>query len=373
MANLPVDLAEALTSSLSGRSVSERGRIVRDLAALFLSQATVYSSVQVELFDTILIKLIDRIDEEVRIYLAESLAPVNKAPRKSLQRLASDVEIAVARPVLSQSVCLDEDFLMEGARTMGQEHLIAISSRREIGPRVTDILVQRGNDQVTLTLAQNNGAELSEHGCSILVERAKDSRELAWIVWRRKDIPRQHVLALFERASTAVRQQLETDGRAKVEEIAAAVRLAGQKLQEKTQESSEAYAKARAQIAALKETGGLSESHILSFARQRRFEEVVTSISEMSLIPPSEIERMILEEPRDRFFLVSKAIGLSWTSVQQVMLMGEANARVSGQLEHLRLRYQSVSREAAAKTLQFYQLRLKAHGKLLPARTSPAC
>ena len=363
------DTAGALVSTLSNRSVGERSRVVREIADLFLKQPESYSEEQVELFDSVMIRLIDKIGEEVRSHLSERLATVNNAPREVIRNLANDSAIAVAGPVLSQSPCLDEEFLVESARTQSQDHLMAISSRKTVGQRVTDVLVDRGNDQVAVNLARNEGAKFSEQGYSVMVDRAKDDQQLARAVWLRQDIPRQQLLALFEKASEAVQRELETQADKKAQEVEAAVRLASQRLQEKSQQSSAAYAQAKASVAALQQNGGLSETHILSFASQEKFEEVVVGVSELSKLSAPDVERMILEEQNDRLLVTSRAIGLSWTCLRHVLLMNKAKPRTSPQLEQLRIRFQSIARATAVKGLQFYQLREKA--RIGPTQASP--
>ena len=118
-------------------------------------------------------KLVDQVDREVREYLSNRLASVEHAPPTVIKHLANDDAIAVAGPVLQQSPCLDEEFLIGCANSKGQEHLSAISLRQTIGNPVTDILIERGDDQVMLNLAKNDGAKLSEHGYSMMIDRAR--------------------------------------------------------------------------------------------------------------------------------------------------------------------------------------------------------
>ncbi len=164
MSETAEEISGALTQVLCNRSAGERNRVVRQVADLFLTQHASYSAEQVDLFDSVIMKMIGQVDEAVRVYLSERLAPISNAPRDVIMTLATDAAIAVAGPVLTQSPVLDEEFLADSARACGQQHLIAISSRQMVGPRVTDVLMDRGNDQVVMTLAQNRGAALSERG-----------------------------------------------------------------------------------------------------------------------------------------------------------------------------------------------------------------
>lgn len=363
MSEAAEELSGALMQVLCDRSVGERSRVVRQVADLFLTHSGNCSADQVDLFDSVIMKMIGQVEQAVRIYLSERLASIDNAPRDVIKTLASDDAITVAGPVLTKSAILDEEFLVDSARTRSQEHLVAISSRKVVGQRITDVLLDRGNDQVVLTLAQNSGAELSERGYSTMVERARDNWQLAQAVWYRPDIPRPHLMALFEQASEAVRGQFEAESDRKIDAIAAAVRLARQQLEEASQEQSGAYADARERIAKLKQTGGLSEAHILSFARQGQFEEVVVAVAELGELPAIDTERMILEDSHERLFVAAKAIGLSWTCVRQILLLNQNAQRPSEYLEHLRAKYQAIPREVASKGLRFHQLRERArHG-----------
>jgi uncharacterized protein (DUF2336 family) len=363
LADTPIEWAD----DLSGRSIRERGRVLRKMADLFLSKSESYSVEQLELFDTVMMKLIEQVDREISAYLANRLATVDHAPPRVIRHLANDDAIAVAGPVLQHSPCLDEDFLVCCAKSKGQDHLAAISQRRTIGHSVTDVLLQRGDARVMLTLAKNSGAKFSEQGYSVMVDRAKDNQQLACAIFNRADIPRHHMLALFEKASAAVRKELEIEAGRKAEEIAAVVRLASQKLQEKSQEESKSYASARLRVAALQRAGGLSESEVLAFARQGEFEEAVVAISEMCGLPAFQTERLMFEESCDRLFIVARAIGLSWSCARELLAMNRTKARTGEQFERLRAAYEAIPRGSAVKTLRVHQLRQKARSGMAPA------
>jgi uncharacterized protein (DUF2336 family) len=86
--------------------------------------------------------------------LSIRLAPIANAPPRTIHKLAFDDEIEVAGPVLSQSERLTEAALIESAKLKGQDHMLAISRRRTLGEAVTDILIERGDQQVLLSTAQ---------------------------------------------------------------------------------------------------------------------------------------------------------------------------------------------------------------------------
>jgi uncharacterized protein (DUF2336 family) len=360
LSNVP----EALTADLWKQNASDRGRIVREVAALFVDNSQTLSPEQICLFDDVLTKLVEQIDGELRAFLAQKLAPIKESPRKVMTTLAQDRDIAVAGPVLRQAECLPEDFLLERAEAEGQGYLQAISSREYVGTRLSDTLIDRGDSRVLLTLASNTGAALSDGGYALIIERAKDDTKLATVLWNRRDISRQQVVMLFERASSAVRAAMERAGGKDALEISAAIALAKRKLLDKTLDSSSAYANARARIAALREGGGVGEANVLYFTQQGKFEELVVSLSSLSRLSASEIERMLLEESHERLLVVLKAIALSWSTVRAILLATRIIPITTEQMERTRASYQAMSSEAAAKTLKFHWLREKARGSV---------
>ena len=152
--------------------------------------------------------------------------------------LALDDEIEVARPFLSHSKKLDDATLIKGAKTKSQDHLLAISQRDSIGEAVTDIIVERGNKEVVVSVATNPGARFSDFGCSTLATRSYGDAELALRVWLRPDIPRQYLLSLFAKASDEVVKQLEAADRQKVQLYRYMVAQAKHQLQTKIREQS---------------------------------------------------------------------------------------------------------------------------------------
>lgn len=356
-----------IESALEHRRTSKRGRILNEVVDLFLERPQDYTGAQLELFERVMFKLIDQVDLEVRAHLSQQLAPGAYTPPQIARHLASDSEISVAGPMLSQSPRLDDEFLVESAKTKGQEHLLAISARKSIAPRITDVLVDRGDRMVVLSLAGNSGAKFSEKGQSTLLDRACDDSQLAHAVWVRPDIPRPQLLALLDRASAAVRQQLIAEGQMssglRAREIANVVQEAGRRLRSDSQGVSSAYFRARQRVAAVQTEKGLSESVLLGFAREQCFEEVVVVLAEMSGLVATDIERMLVEKTHDRLMIVAKALGLSWTAVSELTTMNQSQPMAPEALERLRYRYLSIPQQTATRTLQFHQMRAKAqHG-----------
>src|ERR1700733_3769349 len=189
-------LLDELQTTLAHGTVARRVETLRRVTDLFINGAVDYSDQQIELFDDVFQCLIQHIETSAKALLSKRLAPIDSAPLQTIRALAFDDLIEVAAPVLSLSERLDDEALIETARTKSQAHLMAISTRRVLSGAVTDVLVMRGDDDVVLSTVNNPGAEFSERGFTRLVNRAEGDEDLATCIGLRPNIPRHLYLKL---------------------------------------------------------------------------------------------------------------------------------------------------------------------------------
>jgi uncharacterized protein (DUF2336 family) len=168
-------------------SPGKRNELLRGIAAAFFA-APHRTATEIDLFDEIMDKVLAEVEPLARHELAEHLADVEDAPRRTLVRLAGDV-IEVAAPVLMRSPALTDDDLEPIAREQSQEHLLAIAQRQTLSERLTDILVDRGNDNVAGAVTANDGARISQNGFETLAARAEGSDLILNRLVMRTDLP----------------------------------------------------------------------------------------------------------------------------------------------------------------------------------------
>src|ERR1700709_1419111 len=209
-AHASTDLLDELQTTLAHGTVARRVETLRRVTDLFLGGAVDYSDEQLALFDDVFHCLMRHIEASAKALLANRLAPVDTAPPLTIRTLAFDDLIEVAAPVLSQSERLDDDALIETARSKSQAHLMAISTRKSLSGAVTDVLILRGDDDVVQSTVNNPGAEFTERGYTRLVNRAEGDDNLATCIGLRPSIPRHHYLKLIAKASDTVRARLQT-------------------------------------------------------------------------------------------------------------------------------------------------------------------
>src|SRR3979409_2108878 len=119
------NLLDELQTTLAHGTVARRVETLRRVTDLFINGAVDYSDAQVGLFDDVFQCLMHHIETSAKSLLANRLAPIDTAPPLTIRALAFDDIIEVAGPVLSQSARLDDNTLIENARSKRHAHLAA--------------------------------------------------------------------------------------------------------------------------------------------------------------------------------------------------------------------------------------------------------
>lgn len=354
-------LIDQLEGMLASKDVSRRADILRKVTDLFVLGSGRFSEDQVELFDDVMGRLVDNVEQAVRAQFGSRLAGLADAPRKVVRNLACDDAIEVAGPVLSRCERLDEETLLESARTRSQHHLLAISGRKVLVEAVTDVLLERGNPAVVSSTARNAGARFSEFGASTLVSKARDDGDLALCIWSRPDIPRQNLVRLFMDASEAVKSQLVDADPRRAELIKSTVARASDKMQAKARAGSNDFTQAQSHVGSLHAAGKLDEARLQAFAREGSFDHVTSALALMCDLPIGLVERVFAQSQTEQLLILAKAIDLSWVTTQTLLLLQAGVDGISRQ--QLDLNFTGFSRlqtKTAQTALQFYRMREKA-------------
>lgn len=354
-------LIDELESSISQKNIGSRADILRQITDLFVAGSEYFDVEQLALFDDVMSRLVNEIEHSARVTFGETLAAVANAPPKITRTLALDDSIDVAGPVLRRSDCLDDETLITGAKTKGQDHLLAISQRSRLSEDVTDVLVERGDQKVVISTAANVGARFSDFGYSTLVTRSENDSELALLVWSRPEIPREYLLNLFETASEMVRLKFESADRGKADVVRGMIKQAADQIQTKLRDHSSNYAAARALVEQLHKDGELTEAQVCKFAELRKFDETAAALSLLIDLPVGAVERALVHDTGDQILVLAKSIDLSWKTAHAIlMLQGGSGHRASNEPGGYFDRFKKLRPETARSAIKFYRLRERA-------------
>jgi uncharacterized protein (DUF2336 family) len=338
-----------------------RAEAARRIADLFFQDAAHLRPNHVDLFDEILIDLVPHAELIARAELAERMSQVANAPKALVGRLAREIEILVAGPILRRSPVLDEQALLEIARVRGQSHLLAMSERPKLSPDLTDVIVQRGDREVVRRTAGNAGALFSETGYTELIKRASQDGVLTLTVGQRADLSDVRLKQLLAGSIDPVRRRLFDLVRPERQN---AIKLALAEITGVPErfDSKRDFMPAQRIVLALHEAGNLNEAALLGFAKAYRYEESIATLSAMSGIKIPTLDNVISSDRFDPILMVSKTIGLEWATVRALILLrlGPNRVPAPSDVESARVNFAKLMPSTAERVVAFWKTRWSA-------------
>lgn len=357
------EIEAAIGGGSTARCIETAGRVTD----LFLASAGRFDNEQIELFDSVLERLIKTIemrsvaDISARIALADmsaQLAPIPQAPPSVVRHLARNDEISIAAPVLQESARLDEDDLVEIAKSKGEPHLLAISSRWWLKEAVTDALIARRFPSVSRRLVSNPGARVTASGFAIIVKQAESNPELAVEAGIRVDLPADLRQTLLKNATEAVRTKLLSRAPPHLfEEIRNAIATASASADREMSKVRD-FTAAKHFVAQLKEKKQLNEAALADFAKWKRYEETVVALAELSQ-STIDVIRPLMQSLRDDGLVVAcKATGLGWETTLAILECRYSTGSLGpAELARARTHFAGITVENAKRMLAFWQVK----------------
>lgn len=364
---MPVNpLIPELEDVIRSSSLARRADALRRISALFADGASRLSDDHVQLFDDVLHRLIDEVDANARMELAHRLAAIGNAPRKVVLRLATDDDIAVARPILRQSARLMDGDLSEIAETRSEAHLLALSKRRGIGKPVTDVLIRRGNREVLRSLADNLDAQLSDANFAALINRAVQDGVLAQRIGIRPDIAPRHLRDLLLAIAPAIRQRLLASARPEMQSEIRQV-LAEIPDEARAKATQHDYAAAEHRIRERRLGSNLDEASVVELAQSaqresRQYEDLVAALAALCEVPVDVVDRLMASNRPDPVLILCKSVGWEWPTAKAIMAaMPDGPAMSSPDLDAAFDNFERLSPAAAQRVMRFWQAQFWQH------------
>ena len=353
--SVPASLLPELEQVVQHGSAEKRAQTLRRITALFLDGADRFTSEQVALFDDVIICLIEEIEVRALTELAHRLAPLPHPPQRVVTTLAGNDDIEVAGPVLRLAPIADSD-LRDIAETRSQAHLLALSMRPRLGEALSDILVRRGDIEVARSIANNQGARLSDGAFGMLVRRAEPDGVLAEKVGLRTDIPPRLFRELLMKASGVVQQRLLA--RAKPETRAEIRRVLAKVTDEVAASATPRnYAAALAAIQAQHRERPLTETDVAGYAKRGKYEEMIAALATVNAVPVDVIDRLLNGERADPMLILARAAGFKWNTVSAIMRALPGPRPGPQALESARENFERLTAATAQRVLRFWQIR----------------
>ena len=351
-----IDVLEKLGNE---KDNAKRLALLRAVTDLFFVNAGGYSDTETVLFDDVLSRLAKDAEEHIRQELAERMSYSEHAPRGLITQLAND-EVRVASPVLSHSPVLTDEDLVSIASNKDQAHMLAISMRQKLSEAVTDVLVERGDQNVARTVAKNTGALFSEKGYTRLAERASDDEELQVNLSERADLPASVVSELLKTATERVRERLLASSNTEdAQLIDNALHVAGQNIAKQIAPAIDLTSAMRF-VTRLMQEGTLNEDVLYNVASEKSLEESICVLSALAQIDLDNAKNFMTSKSAEAILLVSKANNFKPATVAALLSVNPTlDVTDAKRIDYL-YQYQNMAVAMAQRIVRFWKVRASA-------------
>lgn len=343
---------------------SERRRdLLRQITDVFMAAPDRYTSSELQHFDVIMSRVTQQVETALRREIAEKLADTPSAPRGLVRQLAND-EITVAEPVLRRSEALSEADLLSIIRQRGQDHMKAISARREVTETLTAELVERGGDEVLVTLASNQGAKFSPDAMERMVDCARTVKDMQKPMAERFDLPPQLLTKMYFFVSSALKKEiLKRSDMLDPALIDEAVKTNRRKiLAEAVRDAETEVAEARKFISEKIRANAVNESLLKELIEMRRATEFLLAFSHVVGVDASTAQAIMKDKTWEALAIASRAAGLERATFAKIVFglqRGEAQQQMALRILDL---YLKIPKEAAERVMRFWRVRAQSFG-----------
>jgi len=356
----PVDLGSRLPDliALAQETSSEKRRaLLRELTDHFFGGAA-RSEAEDALYDSLLTDLTAEMETAVRAELSARFALSLDAPRGLIRRLAND-EMAVADAVLRSSTVLTDEDLLGVVRSKGQGHLRAVSERATVSEAVSDVIVERGDDETLGTLLRNDGAILSRAASETAVERAKANPGLHAATVERAALPADLLNDMYFVVEARLRQRI-LEQNASMDPILLESALAAGRARIATDDGAlpPDYSECLAYVEELKAANQLTPTMLARFLRSGSRTSFLIALAQLADVDFHTASQIVERKELDALSVICKAADLDralFLTFAVVILNADGDAM--GKAHGYARMYAELGRDAAMRTLRFWRMR----------------
>lgn len=164
-------MSDRLLGLASDKSAKSRDALLIALTDMFVDKPERRTPTEAEIFGEVALLLYQDISDQSRAALSRKLAPLIQTPLPLAIAFATDI-IRVAAPMLEHYPGFQQSHLENFAETLEDSHLQVLCRRKDLGPKASEALAERGSKIVRRLLAGNRDIELSRITLRALVRHA---------------------------------------------------------------------------------------------------------------------------------------------------------------------------------------------------------
>lgn len=344
--------AQDLTLLAQSRTTGDRGRLILAIADLCARAEPDASAPRVrDLLDPIFLNLVSDAEFQIRVRLAEKLAPFQWSPRGLVNLLARD-DIEIARPIIANSPVLEEADLHRLLEEATVEHRIEVARRPYVASGVVGALLDRAEPEVLTALAGNDTADVTPEGMERLVEASRRIAGMRSPLARHPRLTTEMAEQLYGWVGQVLRQAIVSrfriDARALDSALAEAVREAWRG--DPAPVDPEQEQMERRLIAKLHTAGQLRPSYLLRALRERRLSLFEAALATLGDYTPAAVRQAVNAERPELLALACAGVGVDRVVFTTILtLVRELNqGRPDGDAERARRAFDGLGADHAS-------------------------
>lgn len=258
---------------------------------------------------------------KVRASLAQNLKESTLIPHDIVMSMVGDVN-EVSLPILEYSqVLTDADLLDVIYATQENTKFLAISKRNNVSEVVSGTLVNKGDDEVTRTLLNNDGAFISDDILTQIVDTYKESSEMMESMTSRARLPISVVEKLVNVVSSSIGDSLKQKYKLPDEAIRKEVEKNRESETLNLVRAARSHEDVGALVSHLRDSNRLTPSMILSSLCQGNFDFFESSLALLSNIQVENARKLIADRGELGFRAIYNKSGLPDTMFHAVKLL----------------------------------------------------
>jgi len=349
---------DEIVDLFQSRSAKSGPELIDRVVDLYFMTVDEQSTEDQDAFGDVMTRMAFAGDALTRARLAERISRAGRVPKELLRRLACD-EIIVARPVLQYSPCLREGDLMSIIGQVHEDHLMATAHRCKLTVPLTDLLMERGGEQVLSIMASNMGARFSPEGLARLTEAARNSSEIRFALDLRRDLAPGPLTRLKRFADAEFWQGLAESVLMTEEEVLAdkpgkPATPATRAPPRDADSSGELANEPGKTVTASPAVTPAAEKSLVDAARAGDIDETLKFFSKITQLNETMLGHCLFEAHIPALMVLCKAHGLAAGTFTALLQLKESHTRQpSNDTAGLMRRYDGMTRETAQRIIRF--------------------
>jgi uncharacterized protein (DUF2336 family) len=353
----------AILLDLAKETSSEKRReLLRQVTDVFLADGGARSEKEAAVFDEIVGHVAADLETAVRVELARKVAASQAPLGRTARRLALDV-IEVARPVIEHSAALTETDILDVIHLKGQDHMMAVTRRPDIGENVSSALVERGGDNVVVSLLQNQTARMNRETFERVADRAEANPVLHAPFVRNRHVPLDLLNSVYVKVEKDLRREIMRKFHGvSPAELESALESSRNRLSSAYGVLPDDFEQARTRINDLEKRGGLKPPVLVQLLRENQKTGFVLAFCKLVEMEFDTVNRLVESKDLDALAMLCRGAGFDRALFVTIALLvagaeyGMSKAEAFGKL------YEEVPVSAAQRALRFWKVRSKGTG-----------